>query len=71
MDAKYARQELLWQLKGIVVAKGISYEQIAEKTGLKPSNISRMLNGKYSCTVDNLIKVVEAVGFKVRVEEQP
>lgn len=67
MDEKFIllRQQCLGTLKKIAAEKGISHLLIAEKSGLKPSNVSRLLNGKYSCTLDNLLKVAEAVGAKL------
>lgn len=67
-----SRHELLQQLKRMAQDKGITQVEIASAVGLKPSNISRMLEGKHSCSVDLLIKVAAAIGAKVAlVDTQP
>jgi len=65
-----ARQELLGQVKGMANAKGITQADIARTIGLKPSNVSRMLEGKHSCTIDTLMKVVDAIGAKVTLTDK-
>ena len=42
------RIALLQYLAKLFQSEGISYSQIEKHTGFIPSNISRMLNGKYS-----------------------
>lgn len=65
-----ARHELLGQVKRMAKAKGISQADIARTIGLKPSNVSRMLEGKHSCTIDTLMKVVDAIGAKVTLTDK-
>ncbi|MFA6973982.1 MAG: helix-turn-helix transcriptional regulator [Parcubacteria group bacterium] len=67
---KVMRAEYLQMLKQIAVDRGISQAAIAKHTGLKPSNVSRMLDGKYSCNLDNLIKVADAIGVKVTISNK-
>lgn len=63
-EEKYqeARKILLRFLSDQAKAKGITHEQIAEKTGFDRSNVGRMLAGKFSPTLDNFMKLAEAVG---------
>jgi len=65
-----ARHELLQQLKRMAQDKGITQVDIAFSVGLKPSNISRMLEGKHSCSIDLLIKVADAIGAKVTITDK-
>lgn len=48
-------------LKEIAEQKGISQNQIAEKTGLLQSNISRMFALRYCPTLDTFLKVSQAI----------
>ncbi len=56
-----ARQMLCRYIQTLAKEKGISQKEIAEKTGFTESNVSRMLAGKYPPTLDNFIKLAEAV----------
>ncbi|MBN2747365.1 MAG: helix-turn-helix transcriptional regulator [Bacteroidales bacterium] len=62
-EEKYseARKMLCKYLFSLAREKGITQEQIAEKTGFKRSNVSRMLSGAYSSSLDNFIKLAEAI----------
>lgn len=50
--------------------KNITHEQIAEITGFDRSNVTRMLNGKYSPTLDNFIRLAEAVNVYFFLESK-
>lgn len=56
-----ARRMLCQYLYKLAKEKGITHDMIAERTGFDRSNISRMLAAKYSPTLDNFIKLAEAV----------
>lgn len=62
-DEKYqeARRMLCRYIVNVAKEKGITQEQIAEKTGFTQSNISRMLAGRYSPSLENFIRLAEAV----------
>lgn len=47
--------------------KGITHDQIAEKTGFQPSNVSRMLTNKYSPSLPNFLKLAEATGVRLEL----
>ena len=67
MDAKKERDRLLAYLREQVITSNLTHQQIADQTGFIQQNISRMLHGKYSPTVDNFIKLANAVGFSVEL----
>ncbi|MCD4680683.1 MAG: helix-turn-helix domain-containing protein [Bacteroidales bacterium] len=48
-------------LRQIAREKGITHQEIADKTGFIASNVTRMLSGKYSPSLVNFIKLAEAV----------
>lgn len=59
------RVALLQYLAKLLQSEGISYSQLEKSTGFIPSNISRILNGKYSPGLDHLILLAEAGGYDV------
>jgi len=62
-EEKYveARKMLMEYLRATAHEKGITQEEIASKTGFSRANVSRMLAGKYSPSLDNFMKLSEAV----------
>lgn len=62
-----ARKMLLNYLKEQIEAKNITQEELAEKTGFLQSGISRMLNGKFPPTLDNLLTLCEAANCYIFV----
>jgi len=61
MKYKEARKMLCRYLYELAKEKGISQDKIAEKTGFNRNNVSRMLSGRYSPSLDNFIRLAEAV----------
>lgn len=57
---KLARKMLLDYIRAQAREKGISHNELARRSGLIQSNVTRMLAGKYSPTLDNLIRLAEA-----------
>jgi len=62
---KAARRVILDYLKSQVEIRGISQQKIADQTGFRQSNVNRMLNGQYSPSLDNLIRLAEAIDHEV------
>ena len=62
-EKKYlqARLTLCLFLKSEAVAKGITQQQIADKCGWHQQTVQRMLSGKFSPSLDNFIKLAEAI----------
>jgi transcriptional regulator with XRE-family HTH domain len=58
---KEARKMLCQYLYQLAKEKGITQEEIAEKTGFTRNNVSRMLSGRYSPSLDNFIRLAEAI----------
>ena len=52
---------LMEYLHKTAVEKKITQEEIAEKTGFSRANVSRMLAGRYAPSLDNFMKLAEAV----------
>jgi len=68
-EAKYksVRKSLLKSLAELAKEKNITQQEIADKTGFARNNVSRMLKGRYPPTLDNFIRLAEAVGYDVAV----
>lgn len=49
-------------LQEVATKHNVTHDMIAERTGFQRSNVSRMLSGKYSPSLDNFIKLCDAIG---------
>ncbi|MCE3278046.1 MAG: Helix-turn-helix domain [Bacteroidetes bacterium] len=63
-----SRKNLLQAISDHMIANNITQEDAAEKSGFIQSNISRMLAGKFSPNLDNLIILCDAIGMKLEVK---
>jgi len=61
---------LIQLLREIAETKGISQMMIAERTGLKQSNISSFFNFKRKPTLDTFLQVAAAIRVNFFFEEQ-
>ena len=61
---------LVLLLKQIADQKGITQGQIAEKTGLLQSNISRFFSLKYKPTLDTFLQIAKAIKVNFFFEDQ-
>lgn len=59
------RVKLMQNLAKLFQSEGISYSKLEKETGFIPSNISRMLNGKYSPGLDHVIQLADVGGYDV------
>ena len=48
-------------------SKGITQDQMAERTGFDSSNVNRMLNYRYTPTIENFLKLAESIGVRVEL----
>ena len=68
------RRQISGQLLYERLAKGMSQEELAQKTGIKRSNISRIESGTQNLTLDSLVKITEAfekeIQFVVKEENE-
>jgi transcriptional regulator with XRE-family HTH domain len=60
---------LLSTLKERAKEKGITEQQIADKTGFIQSNVNRMFAGKYSPLLDNFLQLADAIGYHIELKE--
>lgn len=52
-------------LKEIAKEKGITQQEIAEKTGLHQSNIARVFSVKFIPSFKNFIAIAKAIGIEI------
>lgn len=75
MDMNTTRHPSNWKvivltLKEIATDQGISQQEIAEKTGLLQSNVSRIFALKYCPRLDLLLAIADAVGVTIFIESK-
>jgi len=64
---KELRNRLLSYIKNFAQKNGITQEKIAERTGFSSNNVSRMLQGRYTPTLDNFIRLAESIDHNVEL----
>jgi len=67
----YDALEPAYQLARLRIAKGLTQEELAERSGLKQPNIARMETGKAAPTLDTLRRVAAAMGYRLDVRFVP
>lgn len=65
-----AGRMLLRFLHGEAKNKGITQEQMAIKTGFDSSNVNRMLNYRYSPTLENFLKLADSIGVRLELHSE-
>ena len=61
---------LLALLKEIAKDKGLSIQDLSERTGFQPTNMSKILNGGYSPTLKVFLKIAHAVEVNFFLEDK-
>ena len=60
--------EVMRAIIGARIESNMTQEELAEKTGIRQSNISRIENGTSSPTVHTLARLAAGMGKKLRIE---
>ena len=60
--------EAIRAIIGARIESNMTQKELAEKTGIRQSNISRIENGTTSPTVDTLARIAEGMGKKLVIE---
>ena len=66
LDAGYENFKIGTMIHNARIEKGLTQEQLAEKTGTKKSYISRIENGKGNIQLSTLIRIFE-IGLNKRI----
>lgn len=61
------RKKLCAKIQNHANENELTHEDISERTGFQRSNISRMLGGKYSPTLDNFLNLCNAVSLEIKL----
>jgi transcriptional regulator with XRE-family HTH domain len=56
------------RLAALCDESGLTRRDIAERAGMRPSNLSRLLSGEYSPSVDSIERLLAAIGYKLAFE---
>jgi len=59
------RQHVLEHLKGIAQEQGITDEFLAERCGWRTSSVERIMAGRFSPSLDQLIKLCQVIGVRI------
>lgn len=66
-----AAHKLVEFLKSQAKEKNITEVEIARRTGLKQQNVNRLFLGKYLPSLDNFLKISDAIDFQIKIEPKP
>lgn len=66
-DEESARIDFALKVKRLTSKLNISQEELAKKMHVKPSYISRILNGKSDFTMSTLYKICHSLGARVEL----
>lgn len=66
---KNERIEFLEMLEKICQQEGFTQQKITEKTGYIRSNISRIFSGKFSPSIDIILNIAKAIGYKLTLSK--
>ncbi len=67
LSSQRVRMDTAKQLKEARKSMNLTQETVAERSGTKKSNISRMESGKYNPTLDFLVKVAESMDKHISI----
>ncbi len=62
------RTTILQTIRSHREAAGLTQQEVADKSGLFRNNISSIESGKANVTLDTLIKIAEAMGYKLVIK---
>jgi len=61
---------LVLYLKEVAQRRGLTNQQLADKTGIDRPQINRILNGQKTPTLASFFKIADALGVRLRVDTQ-
>ena len=67
-EALRPRYEVISQIIGARIEQGLTQEDLAARTGLQRSNISRIESGDYNPSLEMLNRVAKGLGMELHVE---
>ena len=70
-EALRPQYEIVSQIIKARDEQGIKQAQLAERTGIRQSNISRLEGGNYNPSLDFLSRVANGLGMELHIELRP
>ena len=70
-EALGPQYELISQIIEARIAQGITQAQLAERTGLRQSNISRLEGGNCNPSLELMNRVARGLGMELHIEFRP
>lgn len=64
------RLRLLGEIRDMISERGLTVQAVADAAGLHRSNVSRILNGRYSPELDSLLKIAAALELRLELISQ-
>ena len=66
--ANRLKKELLDAIEKSMEKEGISQGEIARRIGAQRYNVNKVMRGKFTVTVDFLLKMAESIGLEVEMK---
>ncbi|MCD8067908.1 MAG: helix-turn-helix transcriptional regulator [Lachnospiraceae bacterium] len=63
--------EVISQIIKVRDEQGITQQELAERTGIKQSNISRFEGGNYNPSLEFLARIARGLGMELHIELRP
>ena len=60
--------EIVSQLKSIRKERGLTQQDIADATGMKTPNVTRIEAMKHEASLEGLVRIANALGYDLRLE---
>lgn len=70
-EALRPQYEVISQIIAARNERGLTQEELAARTGLQRSNISRLESGNYNPSIELLARVAKGLGMELHVEFRP
>lgn len=70
-EALRPQYEIISQIIKARSEQGLTQEELAARTGLQRSNISRLESGNYNPSIELLTRVAKGLGMELHVEFRP
>lgn len=67
-EAMRPEYEVIHAMVAARIEAGMTQKELAEKTGIRQSNLSRIENGTSSPTVSTLARIAEGMGKRLKIE---
>ena len=64
------REEIGRRIAQLRKEKGLTQEQLSQKTGLDRANIAKIENGRYNTGIDIIGKICDALGCRIELKEE-